>query len=385
MVAISVLAAPLTVTAAPAAKVFGAPLPSFSASFSGFVNGDTAANLGGTLLLSTSATASSPVGAYPIVASGVSSSDYIITFQPGTLTISRASTTTTLYVLPATTGFLQPNILIAVVGPVGPGAGVPDGAVQFRDGTTPLGPAAMTGGFAYIVVNGLTPGAHSMTAVYAGSGNFSGSTSAPGATTVSALAASTFTLLFPTTNPRAAGQPATLVALVLPLAGGTPTGSVQFSDGNTVIGTAAVIGGAATINPTTLTAGTHLLTARYLGNAGFAASSSPPAAQTIYVGAAPATTAVALAAAPNPSTLGQLVTLTATVTGGATTGNVNFYADGIPVGTAAIVNVGGSFKATLTTAGLSTGVHVLSASYVGSPGFASSSSLPAVQSVFGGQ
>ena len=208
--AINVLAKPLTVTAANAAKVFGAPLPSFSANFTGFVNADTPANLTGTLSLSTTATPSSPVGPYPIVPSGVSSSDYIIAFQPGTLTISRASTTTTLYVLPATTGFLQPNVLIAVVAPVGPGAGVPDGAVQFRDGATPLGPATLTGGIAYIFVNGLAPGAHSMTALYAGSSNFTGSTSAPGATTVSALAASTFTLLVPAANPRAAGQPATL-------------------------------------------------------------------------------------------------------------------------------------------------------------------------------
>ena len=380
-VAINVLGKPLTVAAVNAMKVFGAPLPLFTASFSGFVNGDTPASLAGTLLLSTTATAASPAGLYPITASGVSSPDYLITFQPGTLTIAPAATLTTLYVLPATTGFLQPVVLVAVMTPVAPGAGVPDGAVQFMDGTTVLGQASVTSGVAFLFVNGLVPGAHSMTAVYAGGGNFSGSTSAPGATTVRPLANSTFTLLFPTANPQAVGQPATLVALVLPLAGGTPTGTVQFNNGSTVIGTAAVVGGIATINPTTLPAGTHLLTARYLGNATFAPSSTPPAAQTVYAGPRPAATAVTLAASPNPSTLGQTITFTATVTGGATTGGVNFYADGLLLGQAPIANIGGSFKATLTTSALSTGTHVLAASYIGSAGFASSSSLPAVQTV----
>jgi hypothetical protein len=65
------------------------------------------------------------------------------------------------------------------------------------------------------------------------------------------------------------------------------------------------------------------------------------------------------------------------VTGGATTGSVNFYADGaFLLGSAPLVNVGGTFKATLTTSDLTTGVHVLGASYLGTAGFAASSSGP---------
>src|SRR6185436_4580014 len=106
----------------------------------------------------------------------------------------------------------------------------------------------------------------------------------------------------------------------------------------------------------------------------------PPAAITIYPGARPAATAVTVVASPSPSILGQPVTYTATVIGGATTGNVNFYVDGVFQGGAPIANIGGSFKATLTlpTAVFSTGTHVVSALYAGSVGFASSSSPPAV-------
>jgi hypothetical protein len=380
-VTISVLRAPLTVTAVNANKVFGAPLPTFTASFSGFVNGDTPGSLGGTLLLTTTATATSPVGGYPIVPSALLSLDYTIAFQPGTLTIAPASTQTSIYVLPATVGFLQPVYAIAVVAPVAPGAGVPVGIVQFKEGANVLGSASVTSNIAYLVINGLAPGVHNISAAYGGSTNFAGSLSSAGSATVQPLAASTFTFLIAQTNPQAAGQPATLVAAVIPLGGGTPTGTVQFMEGTTVIGSAAIAGGVATISPTTLAVGTHLLSAKYLGNAAFAAASSPPAAITIYLGTRPTTTASSLASSIGTSTLGAPVTFTATVTGGATSGTVSFYSDGVPIGDAPLAVAGGSVKATLTTAGLSTGLHVVSASYLGSAGFSSSTTGPVVQVV----
>ncbi len=374
-VMINVSRAPLSVTAANASKAFGAPLPSFTAGFSGFVNSDTPANLTGTLVLSTSATALSPAGSYSIVPSGVSSPDYIVTFVPGTLTITRANTTTTLQVLPGTTGYLQPSALIAIVARAAPGPGSPGGFVRFMDGATVIGSAGISGGQAFILANGLASGIHSLTAVYVGSANFASSSSPSGTATVRPLANSTFTAL---TAPRqAVGLPATLTARVTPLAGGTPTGTVQFSRGSTILGSASVVSGVATLNTTALGVGTHLLKAKYIGNATFAQSTSPPAVITIYSGARPAGTAVTVAASPSPSILGQPVTFTATVIGGAATGTVNLYADGFLIGQAAIANVGGSFRAVLTLAApLSLGRHVLSASYLGSAGFGASNSPP---------
>jgi len=86
-VLINVLQAPLTITANDTNKVFGAALPTFTASYSGFANGDTAASLSTPVTLGTTATASSPVGAYSITASGAASANYSITEINGTLTV----------------------------------------------------------------------------------------------------------------------------------------------------------------------------------------------------------------------------------------------------------------------------------------------------------
>ena len=89
--------APLTITANNATKAYGASLPLLGVSYSGFVNGDTAANLTTHPTLATTATASSHVftGGYPITASGTSDPDYTFSYQPGTLTITAVPLTIT--------------------------------------------------------------------------------------------------------------------------------------------------------------------------------------------------------------------------------------------------------------------------------------------------
>lgn len=87
--------APLLVTANDAARPAGTENPAFAASYSGFVNDDTAAVISG-LALSTSATAASPAGEYPIVPSGGSAENYTISYIDGTLTVSPAVQTVTL-------------------------------------------------------------------------------------------------------------------------------------------------------------------------------------------------------------------------------------------------------------------------------------------------
>ena len=58
---LSVTPAALTITASNASKVYGAPIPVLTATYNGFVNGDTAASLTTPPSLTTSATATSPV------------------------------------------------------------------------------------------------------------------------------------------------------------------------------------------------------------------------------------------------------------------------------------------------------------------------------------
>src|SRR5258708_3074804 len=80
--------APLTVTADDKTKLLGAPLPEFTAHYSGFLPGEGTASLGGVLQFTTSATAASPVGSYQVTPDGLTSTNYAITFVPGTLIIT---------------------------------------------------------------------------------------------------------------------------------------------------------------------------------------------------------------------------------------------------------------------------------------------------------
>jgi hypothetical protein len=88
-VTLTVSPAPLTVTAVNASQQVGAAIPAFTASYSGFVNGDTSAVLGGSPSLTTTATTSSPSGTYPISAAvgTLTAANYTFTFVNGTLSI----------------------------------------------------------------------------------------------------------------------------------------------------------------------------------------------------------------------------------------------------------------------------------------------------------
>ena len=88
---LTVTPAALTITADDKSKVYGAALPALTASYSGFVNGDTVASLDTPVSLSTTATAASAVGTYPITASGAADANYTISFVAGTLTVDTGS------------------------------------------------------------------------------------------------------------------------------------------------------------------------------------------------------------------------------------------------------------------------------------------------------
>lgn len=83
----------------------------------------------------------------------------------------------------------------------------------------------------------------------------------------------------------------------------------------------------------------------------------------------PAPTATALAAAPNPSTLGQTVTFTAMVSNTSTppvpTGAVQFVIDGTNYGSPVLL-IGG--MASTSTSSLTAGQHTIKANYINSDG-----------------
>ena len=191
---------------------------------------------------------------------------------------------------------------------------------------------------------------------------------------------STSTALTSTPNPSTLGQTVTLNATVSAVAPavGVPTGTVTFRDGATVIGTATLVNGSASISISTLAVGTHPLTAAYGGNATFAASTSAVVNQVVNAPAA-AATSTSLTSTPNPSTTGQAVTLSATVTSaaGVPTGTVTFRDGATALATVTLVNGSASFS----TTALAVGSHPLTAAYNGNATFAASTSAVVTQVV----
>jgi probable HAF family extracellular repeat protein len=177
----SVEPAPLTITAVNQTKFYSAPLPILTASYSGFVNGDTAASLTTPPSLNTNATAASPVGSYPITVAGASDPDYTISYVGGTLLVITNDTTTTLTSSLSSLSVGQQVTFTATVSAVAVGAGTPTGFVDFVDNAsgTDLGTVPLSGGSASLTVPSLLedsslPGGipHSIVATYKGDTNF---------------------------------------------------------------------------------------------------------------------------------------------------------------------------------------------------------------------
>jgi hypothetical protein len=150
------------------------------------------------------------------------------------------------------------------------------GSVQFYDGQTPLGtpitvnPALWT---ALYTQTASSPGPHAITAVF-----IPGSSALVGISlstiTESVVQASTTTAL--TANPptsQTLGSPVTLTATVTPTTSGTPTGTVTFYDGSSNLGTVPLASTGAVLS-STLSLGSHSITATYSGDANFLTSTS---------------------------------------------------------------------------------------------------------------
>ena len=96
--------ATLTITADNKTKFFSEAVPTLTFTYAGFVYSETAAVLTSPVTISTTATAASPVGIYPIAVSGATAANYNIVFVNGTLTVqAQQSQTITFNTLPVKT------------------------------------------------------------------------------------------------------------------------------------------------------------------------------------------------------------------------------------------------------------------------------------------
>jgi len=83
----NILPVTLTITANNTNKLVGQDNPSLTASYAGFVGGDDTNALSAPVVLSTTATAASMAGNYPITASGASATNYLIQYFNGNLRV----------------------------------------------------------------------------------------------------------------------------------------------------------------------------------------------------------------------------------------------------------------------------------------------------------
>src|SRR5437660_3133667 len=351
--------AALSIAAGDKNKVFGEPNPAFTVSYSGFVLGEGPFALGGTLVFSTAATTSSTVGSYSITPSGLSSTNYAITFFPGTLTVSKANTTTALVSTPNPSTYGQSVTFTATVTANAPSTINPasTGSVTFNDGSTTLCSAVAinSGGKATCAINSLDVAGspHSITAIYSGDSNYNAS---PASSAVSQ--AVNPAALSVTTDPssKVFGQlnPSFTVSysgFVLGQNSSALGGSLSFSTSAT---TASVVG-PYSVTPSGLTSTNYAIT--------FFAG-------TLTVSKANTTTA--LVSTPNPSTYGQSVTFTATVTANApstinpaSTGSVTFKDGSTTLCSAVAIDSGGKATCAINSLDVAGSPHSITAIYSG--------------------
>ena len=177
-------------------------------------------------------------------------------------------------------------------------------------------------------------------------------------------------------NPSTYGQSVTLTATISPAAGVlAETGSVTFFDGATALGKAVMSNGNAMLDVNSLATGTHTLTAVYGGDVNYGTAASAAVTQTVNL--APETTT--LTSSANPSTYGQNVILTATISPAEGSGTVAFHDGVASLGVRAVA--GG--QSSLSIATLTPGSHSLTADYSGDQNHAASTSSVLTQLIQG--
>lgn len=266
----------------------------------------------------------------------------------GTGTLNVLSSTTTMA---SFSGTPCPGNLLTLLATVT--GNNPTGTVTFSIGSRTLCTVILSSGSGtcnYTVLS-TDEGSQTVTATYSGDTN-------------NCSSFMTFPLTFNTTtttasaspNPVGEGQPVTLSATVAS-SGPTPTGTVTFSIGSTLLCTATLSGGSGACTSSTIPVGTQIITATYSGDANNCPSSTT---FTVVVGV----TSLIGTSSPNPSCVGESVTLSATVTsttGLVPTGTVTFSIGSKALCTATLSGGSGS----CSTDAIPTGAQTITAVYSG--------------------
>ncbi len=182
-------------------------------------------------------------------------------------------------------------------------------------------------------------------------------------------------------NPAPFGAKVTFTARINPSTPGgpTPTGTVSFQEGATVLGTATLRRGSATYSSSSLSLGAHSITVLYGGDGSDAPGESAPLTQIV----ARASTQVTLTSSAEPAVFGSGATVKAAVRAvapghGTPTGSVTF-SEG--ASTLATVALNSSANATYRLSELSVGQHTITATYSGSEDFSGAEPQSLIQTI----
>jgi hypothetical protein len=295
---------------------------------------------------------------------------------PAKSPVSRAGTKTTL------TSSVNPSVIgqhVTYTATVSPTAAT--GTVSFDEARTSIAGCAaqlVSSGTATCTLTGYaTAGEHDITATYSGDGTYLASASSSSKQVVDKTGTTkTTTTLASSLDPSTVGETVTYTAT---LDATVATGTFEFRrTGAAIAGCAAQIisSGTATCTTAGLTVGSHGITAVYSGNSNYAATTSRLLTQTVNKQATTTTASSSL----DPSTVGEAVTYTATVSPAAATGTVEFKQAGVTISGCAAQAIR-SGMATCTQAGLAVGWHGITAVYSDDSSYAASWSPGLTQAV----
>jgi hypothetical protein len=246
---LTITPASLTANGSNASMIYGAAVPTLSGTVSGVVGND-----GITATYTTTATSATVVGSYAIVPQladpNSKLSNYSVTLNNGTLTITPEPTRTTLAPSAATI-MLQSSVTFTAT--VSGSTVMPTGNVNFLDGANSLGTGTLDrNGSASLTLSTLTAGTHNITASYTGTSNFAASTSAASTETVQ-----DFQLNVSGGTTTATVKGGTNAQFTVPIA---PTSGQTFIAPITLTLSGLPSGSTATISPTSLAAGSAATT-----------------------------------------------------------------------------------------------------------------------------
>ncbi|HLJ28560.1 MAG TPA: Ig-like domain-containing protein [Candidatus Angelobacter sp.] len=334
-------------------------------------------NSSGAAAFSTSALAT---GSDTITATYASDFSFAASSGSTVQTVQNFATTTTVTSTPNPSTFGQS---VSFTASVTSSSGAPVGTVTFTQGSNVLASNVVvdSNGHAAFSTAALAVGSNTITAAFTGGTGWANSSGSDSGSPQVVNKSATTTAVSSSANPSVFSQPVTFTAPVTATApgSGVPSGTVTFKNGSSTLGTGTLDGnGNATFTTSTLTVGSHSITAVDGGSTSFTGSTSSVLTQTVNKDG----TTSSVTSSLNPSTHGQSVTFTATVVASAPgtavpTGSVTFKDGTKSLGSKTL----SSGQATLSTSSLSRGSHSITVVYGGSSNFLGSTSAVLVQVV----